>query len=137
MNATVFSAYEWLQLVALGGLAGLLGQGVRVVVGFKKLHDASTRSNSSVYDMIRPDRLFVPLAVGFIAGALAAATTISTIAELHAISLQKILALAGAGYAGADFVEGFMSRVAPAPNLPAGQEGVGVSTPAASDDTVG
>jgi hypothetical protein len=134
MNTTVFSAYEWLQLIALGGLAGLLGQGIRVVVGFKKLHDASNNSNTSVYDMIKPDRLFVPLAVGFIAGALAACSTISA---LSPISGQQILALAAAGYSAADFIEGFMSRVAPAANVPAGQESVGVGTSTTTDDTVG
>ena len=133
--SVTFSAYEWLQLISLGGLSGMLGQGARTLIGFKKMNDASSASSGSVSDMIAADRLIVSLVTGFIAGALAAITTIQTVAELEGIGLQKILALAGAGYAGADFIEGLISRVAPASNVPAGQEAVGSGAP--SEGTVG
>jgi hypothetical protein len=126
MNAA-FSAFDWLELLGLGGIVGALGQGMRMVVGFKKLHDASSAGNVGVLDLVAMDRLLVPLGIGFIAGALAAAGSISDLAH---ISGQQILAIAAAGYAGADFIEGFMSRVAPAADLPAGEEGVGVAPPA-------
>lgn len=122
--STVFTAYDWLQLIALGGVVGALGQGVRMVVGFKKLHDATSGSNLGISDLVAMDRLLVPIGIGFVAGALAAASTITDLAH---ISGQQILAIAAAGYAGADFIEGFMSRVAPAGDVPAGQEGVGVA----------
>src|SRR4051812_41986810 len=77
MNAT-FSAYEWLQLIGLGGVGGMLGQGARTLIGFKKLHDASSAA-AGVSDMIALDRLVVLLAIGFIAGALAAITTIQSL----------------------------------------------------------
>jgi hypothetical protein len=118
-----FSVIEWLQLLAFGGLAGALGQGARTVIGFKKLNDATSGGgDKTVGDLIEPQRLIVPLVIGFIAGALAAATTVQ---DLGKISLQQVLALAAAGYAGADFLEGIISRIKPAPGVPAGQEGVG------------
>jgi putative chitinase len=137
MNVT-FSAYEWLQLIGLGGVGGMLGQGARTLIGFKKLHDASSAA-AGVSDMIALDRLVVSLAIGFIAGALAAITTVQSLADLEHIGLQQILGFAGAGYAGADFIEGLISRVAPAPNLPAGQEAVGsgAASTAQADGTVG
>jgi hypothetical protein len=137
MSAT-FSAYEWLQLISLGGLSGMLGQGARTLIGFKKLHDVASAA-SGVSDMIAADRLLVSLATGFIAGGLAAVTTIQNLQGLQNVALEQILAFAGAGYVGADFIEGLISRVAPAPNLPAGQDavGVGVASTAATDGTVG
>jgi hypothetical protein len=134
-----FSVLIWLQIIALGGVMGALGQGVRTIVGFKKLHDAASGPTVSVPDLISGERLIVPLVVGFIAGALAGASTITNVAS---VSGQQMLALVAAGYAGADFIEGFMSRVAPSPDVPAGEPGVGVGPSgsgggAASDGTVG
>lgn len=120
---SVFTAFDWLEVIFLGGVVGALGQVVRMVVGFKKLHDA-TSGVIGIGDMVATHRLLVPLGIGFVAGALAAA---STITDLGHISGQQILAIAAAGYAGADFIEGFMSRVAPAADVPLGQEGVGVA----------
>jgi hypothetical protein len=135
---TTFSAYQWLQLLSLGGVAGMLGQGARTVIGFKKLHDASSTADSDLAAMVQVHRLIVSLAIGFIAGALGAATTISTAQALDAISLQQVLALAAIGYAGTDAIEGIISRVAPASDLAPGQEGIGSGPPAAADDgTVG
>lgn len=130
--SVTYSAYEWLQLVSLGGLSGMLGQGARTLIGFKKMNDAASTSSSSVSDMIAVDRLIVSLALGFIAGALAAITTIE---DLRAIGAQQVLAFAAAGYSAADFIEGLISRIAPASNVPAGQEAVGSG--AAGDGTVG
>jgi hypothetical protein len=103
-----FDAYDWLQLIGLGGLVGALGQGVRTIVGMKKLNDAASGTTSSVGDLIEPSRLVVSLAIGFIAGALAA---VSLVKDLTKINAELIFALAAAGYAGADFIEGFVNRV--------------------------
>jgi hypothetical protein len=135
-----FSVLVWLQIIALGGVMGAIGQGVRTVVGFKKLSDAASGKGSvGVPDLISAERLFVPLAIGFIGGALAGASTITDIA---AVSGQQMLALVAAGYAGADFIEGFMTRIAPAADVPAGEPGVGVGAgraggAAAADGTIG
>jgi hypothetical protein len=127
-----FSIYEWLQVLALGGLVGAIGQGVRVIVGLKKLNDAASAQSTSgppvsVSDLIAADRLAVSLAIGFIAGAIAAATTLKP-HELSAISGTTVSGLAAAGYAGADFIEGIMSRAMPAPSAPAGSGAVGVGS---------
>lgn len=122
----VFSASQWLQLVGLGGAFGALGQGVRTIVGLKKLHDATSGQDTALSSAVAVDRLLISLAIGFVAGALAAGGIITDLSE---VSTQQVFALAAAGYAGADFIEGFVSRVAPARDLPAGQEGIGVATP--------
>jgi hypothetical protein len=118
------SAYGWLQLIGLGGLMGAIGQGARTIVGLKKLNDAASGTTASVADLLAMNKLIISLALGFIAGALAAA---GANLDLAKISAPQILALAAAGYAGADFIEGFMQRAMPAPNVAAGQEGIGVA----------
>ncbi|WP_296598040.1 hypothetical protein [Phenylobacterium sp.] len=134
---SALDAYEWLQLLGLGGLAGALGQGVRTVVGLKKAQDAASAEGVSVGDVIAVHRIVVSLLIGFIAGALAA---IGIFHDLANIGAQQILAVATAGYAGADFIEGFASRVSGSPGAPAGQEAVGTgsaSRGAGADDAVG
>lgn len=129
MSATL-PAIEWLQIVGLGALLGAIGQGARTVVGLKKVNDAASEANGSVRDMIETSRLLVSLAIGAIAGALAA---ISTVENVAGIGTQQIVALIGAGYAGADFVEGFMARARPGDGNTSG-----AAVPAsATDGTVG
>lgn len=106
----VFTATAWLQLLLLGGLLGAVGQGARVVVGLKKLADEAAAAGKEFYERMVTSRLVISLAIGFIAGALAA---ILAGINLSQVSLQQILALAGAGYVGADFIEGAMSRFVP------------------------
>jgi hypothetical protein len=105
------AAYAWLQLIALGACTGAVGQVVRMVAGLKKLDDVATQQQRSFTDLISPSRLFVSLAIGAIAGTIAAATTV---ADIGNVTAKQIMALVAAGYVGADFIEGFMSRATPA-----------------------
>ena len=131
-------AVGWMQLIGLGGVMGAVGQVIRMIVGLKKLNDAASNSTTSMTAMVEPSRLFVSIVIGAVAGALAA---IGLAGDLSHVSTQQLLALAAAGYAGCDFIEGFMSRVASAPGAPAGQPAVGTQTGAApaavSDGSVG
>lgn len=103
-------AIAWIQLLALGGLAGAMGQAIRVIVGMKKLNDQASATNAALADMIVPSQLVVSLLIGFIGGALAATQLIT---DLGRITTDQIFTLAAAGYAGADFIEGFMTRLTP------------------------
>lgn len=99
----------WLQILALGGIAGAMGQGTRVLVGIKKLQDAaSTTPGSTAADKFQPGRLVVSLLIGFIAGGVAAMTILR---PDGAVTPQVILGIAAAGYAGTDFIEGFVRRI--------------------------
>jgi hypothetical protein len=128
VDATL-DATTWMQLIGLGAIMGALGQGIRAIVGLKKVNDAVSSSTASMGDVIDPSRLVTSLVIGAIAGALAG---VSLINDIHAVSSAQIFALLGAGYSGADFIEGFMSRVTPAPGAPAGQEAIGVGGAAPS-----
>lgn len=148
MNATL-DATTWMQLLGLGAMLGALGQAIRAIVGLKKVSDAVSNTTASVADVIEPSRMITSLVIGAIAGSLA---SVSLIDNIDAVASSQIFALLGAGYSGADFIEGFMSRVAPS-GAPSGQESIGVgaatstlpeasgsaATPvgATSDDAVG
>jgi hypothetical protein len=129
---------DWLQLLTLGAVAGATGQGGRVIVGIKKISDAASSTQSSVADLIQPSRLIISLLIGAIAGVLAA-----TQMDSAAIDSSSILKLAGIGYIGADFIEGFMRTVSADPTAPVGTDAKGTgptTSPAAStssDDAVG
>ncbi|MDX2169001.1 MAG: hypothetical protein SF182_18180 [Deltaproteobacteria bacterium] len=119
------TAVEWLQVLLLGGLVGALGQGARVVVGLKKLGDEAAAKGGAA-EPLQPSRMVTSLLIGFIAGAL---TSLTLGVKMNAtVSLQQILGVASAGYAGADFIEGFMSRTPLAPAT----SNAGAAAPAAA-----
>lgn len=104
-------ANQWIQLVLLGGVAGAIGQIARTLVGLKKLGEEATALGRSRSQLIEPSRLVISVVIGFTAGALAA---MLAKVDLTNVPLEQMLAFAGAGYAGADFIEGALTSVAPA-----------------------
>ncbi len=106
-------ATDWLVVIALGAAMGLLGQGIRVVVGLKKTAEKAAAVSKTLADALVPSTLVVSLLIGSIAGALAAVATSNNLSGV--IQAPALLALAAAGYSGADFLEGFMSKYLPKP----------------------
>lgn len=107
--------------ILLAGIMGAVGQGARAVVGLKKASDQASGANGSLSDVFRASRLLVSLLIGFIAGvfallALGPEKLLGTEAKT-----QTLLGLIAAGYAGTDFVEGFMNKYLPGGEQPAGQ----------------
>ena len=107
-------AVDWLALLALGGLLGAVGQGGRAVVGLKKLSDAASAKGDSLADYFQASQLAVSLMIGFIAGLLAMIATIVAGTTASNVTGQMLMTIVGAGYAGTDFIEGFMRRETPA-----------------------
>ncbi|MFZ2029413.1 MAG: hypothetical protein WAU68_03815 [Vitreimonas sp.] len=105
-------ASEILTALILAGLLGMLGQGVRAVVGLKKLHDLATERDADPADLFIAAKLLISLMIGFLAGIVAGLSVgISRITHLSAADSDTMLGLAAAGYVGADVIEAF------APNL--------------------
>jgi hypothetical protein len=126
------SAIQWLQIVALGILLGAVGQGARTIVGIKKLNDYADETTPA-RAMVDGIRLLISFGIGAVAGAFAAITIIK---DLASVPPEQLFAIAAAGYAGADFIEGFISRIS------SSQEKALADTPAApakvsTDDAVG
>src|SRR5208282_2167029 len=100
---------NYIGVLLLGGLLGVLGQGVRTIVGLKKIADQAETQNVGQYDLFLAGRLFVSLFIGFIAGAAAAFFTINVSDQMQ-LTGNTLTGIAMAGYAGADFIEGIASR---------------------------
>lgn len=101
-----------LTILAVAALLGVTGQGVRVIVGMKKLSDIASQQNTKVKDLIEPSSLLISLLIGLIAGVLAGVMDIS-FANDSQLSKSLLFSFLGAGYAGADFIEGFMHKAVP------------------------
>lgn len=98
------TAFDQLAIVLLGGILGMSGQGIRVIIGLKKLNDSG-----EVKDYRRlVFSLFISFAIGGIAGVLAAINSIDAV-----LDKATATAFVAAGYAGTDFIEGFMNRNIP------------------------
>src|SRR5215471_16557243 len=105
-----FTAMAAIQGLGLGAILGATGQGIRVIVGLKKAAESAQATGSSLKQVFNGARLLVSLLIGAIAGVLAALPFIS---HAETITYQTLSSLFGAGYAGSDFIEGFMCRAVP------------------------
>jgi uncharacterized membrane protein YeaQ/YmgE (transglycosylase-associated protein family) len=112
----VMDAQQWIIQFLLGGLMGMTGQALRVVAGLKKVNDQALQQKKPFGELFETSSLFISLLIGFVAGAVAVLAMSSDNGVLQP-NKQVILGLIGAGYAGTDFIEGFIKKY-----LPAGSE---------------
>lgn len=102
--------FNILVIVLLGAILGMVGQGLRVIVGLKKVGDAAAGTNSKGKDLFDLQRLVISLFIAFAIGAIA-----GVLASLESINLREfpmatVMAIIAAGYAGTDFIEGFIRK---------------------------
>jgi predicted chitinase len=97
----------------LCGILGVLGQGVRAIVGLKNAGslNSTTPGEQAVFSLAY---LALSLMIGFIAGVLAGiALNLETIITVDPGNWKLLVGIAGSGYIGADFIENAMSVVIP------------------------
>lgn len=104
---------QWLVFSFFGGLLGMVGQGLRVVVGIKKMHDSAAQQGKTFSDLYDPGKIQLSLLIGFLAGFLAILVTGQDPAGFTP-TRQWMLTIMGAGYAGTDFIEGLIKKYLPA-----------------------
>lgn len=109
------SVTDWLQLILLAGLSGAVGQCARIIIGIKKVNDQASATNQTMGSIVDLSRMVVSLLIGFVAGVLAVLAMEPNAQFFQTIDAKLILAFAAAGYTGADFIEGLMSRYEPSP----------------------
>jgi len=107
--AAQMSVVQWLMIILLGGVMGTIGQGIRTVVGIKKLNENMAQAGKSLREGFEGATLVVSLLIGFIAGALAAIMLVGD----DTVERDLLMGLLAAGYAGTDFIEGFARRYLP------------------------
>lgn len=102
---------EILTIILLGALLGITGQGVRIAIGLKKLNDASETKEH--YDsQFDSKKLIVSILYGVIVGMVGGVfMAVDSLDKVWDKSI--VLAIIAAGYAGADFIEGFISKKLP------------------------
>ena len=104
--------FEILGALALAGLMGMVGQGARVFIGLKKLRDEMAANSPDEQDLFVASRLIVSLLYGFVAGIAAGfALGLDQIIGITKTDVSLLMGLAAAGYAGADAIEAFTSRI--------------------------
>lgn len=111
---------QWILNLLLGGILGMLGQGLRVVAGLKKMNDQGAREGRTFSSMFQTSEMVSSLMIGFIAGAVAIVVSIDVASVSDKIDKTTIVTLITAGYAGTDFIEGFIKK-----HLPGGGGGGG------------
>ena len=105
VSTTSKSIPDVLSLLILSGLMGMVGQGVRTIVGLKKLADLSNSSAPSEADTFAASRIFIGLMIGFVAGVAGGLT--SRVFEAKAMTGDLLFYLASIGYIGVDVIEAF------------------------------
>lgn len=93
---------EVLLFIVLGIILGMTGQGARVIVGLKKKFDTGSKN------WFDAKLLVTSFMIGGIAGAIGAILLLD-----QELDKQTLLTLVTIGYAGTDFIEGFMKRKLP------------------------
>ena len=102
---------DWVLALLLGGILGMIGQGIRMVMGLKKANDEASARGERLKSELDGSRLMVSLLIGFIAGAVAIIGLTGT-TNLASLTKELIVTIIGAGYAGTDFIEGFIKKSA-------------------------
>ncbi len=120
---------QWITYIALGGLLGVLGQGIRVIVGLKKLKDKATEESVSFAQVFETSTLVLSLFIGFIAGALASLALVEKMP-----TREVLLGFMAAGYAGTDVIEGFVKKYLPGGKASLATRGPAFPEPDASPD---
>jgi hypothetical protein len=94
-----------------GGVLGLLGQGVRIAIGLKKLNDDNKMKavQNVPTEPFNAGRLVVSLFIGFVAGAFGMLTKNPAAGTGGDLSTESIVTIIAIGYSGADFIEGLFN----------------------------
>ncbi len=102
---------DLIMTLLVGGLLGMVGQGIRIIVGLKKVYDQSLREMKDFSQLFDSRLIMMSLLIGFVAGTLGALSMLDP--ATTKISKESLLTFTGIGYAGADFIEGFVKKYLP------------------------
>lgn len=109
------TGYELLQLIAIGMVAGAFGQGLRTIVGIKKASDGAAAQGTTLRsEGLDISRLVFSVFIGAIAGGIGILTiTGFSASAVENITAEMFFGVVGIGYAGTDFIEGFIRTQLP------------------------
>jgi hypothetical protein len=100
-----------LEILIMGALMGILGQGARAVVGLKGMSDDAKAQGLSPNDLFEAGRLLTSFLIGIVVGLASVLVYLKSGGSATADpTWQTLLAWAVSAYAGTDFLEGFISQ---------------------------
>ncbi len=102
---------EYVSALILGGILGMIGQGLRVIVGLKKLYDALAEDGQTMGQTSKFDtrRLWLSLFIGFVAGSFGMILKIDyESVSTMIMNKEFMISIVAIGYMGVDFIEGVM-----------------------------
>ena len=94
----------------LCGFLGLVGQIVRVSVGMKKINDLTTNTGKTFSQLFDWTQFVVSLFIGLGAGVV---YSVITSINYPNLATTDVVGVIMAGYAGSDFLEGFIQKESP------------------------
>ncbi len=89
----------------LGGILGIVGQGIRIVVGLKKASAEARQGGKRLKDVFDNKRFGVSILIAFLVGLIAGMLGVLDFIG-QAINKEFCLTIIGFGYLGTDFIEG-------------------------------
>jgi hypothetical protein len=113
LNIKIMENQQLLINLLFGGVLGMIGQGIRVIIGLKKLNDeaaaqAAGNDVKTAKEFIKEEfdakKIWISLFIGFLAGCLASFTRDAPFDK------DVQMAIIVAGYSGADFIEGIFRK---------------------------
>lgn len=130
------AASDLILVLFVGGLLGMVGQGIRTIVGLKKVYDQSVRETKAFSQLFDSSMIGLSLMIGFVAGVLGVISFLDPASTKF--TKETLVTLIGIGYAGSDFIEGFVKKYVPsksasdtpAPSVTTPQGGGGDDQPA-------
>lgn len=102
-----------LAIIFLGAILGVTGQLIRMALGLKKLSDTSD-SKEHFDAQFDTKKLVFSVVYAIVIGVVCGILMVVQNFDTEVWTKSSILAIIGAGYAGVDFIEGFVSRDLPA-----------------------
>ena len=95
--------------ILLGAILGAAGQGIRVILGLKKVYDEALNTNKAASDLLEYKQVALSLVIGFGVGAVCGVLAVVG-ADSPDFSKSEIILFISSGYAGTDFIEGFVKK---------------------------
>lgn len=100
--------HNFLSYILLGAVLGIIGQGLRIIIGLKKQNDAASSAGKKLTDVFDFKQMMISLVISCIVGAAAGSLGMLQFYQAG-ITKELIISLIMIGYAGTDFIEGFIN----------------------------
>src|SRR5258708_22235960 len=97
-------------IILIGAILGAVGQGMRVIVGMKKVYDEAMKNSTPAEQLIEYRQITFSLIIGVAIGGVAGVFAAVSSDHVSFSDKSVVIAFITSGYAGTDFIEGFIKK---------------------------